>query len=293
MIVITAPTPADAGFKFVMLGVAKTVKLTPALATPPAVTTTLPVVAPVGTGTTMLVALQEVGVAAVPLNVTLPAAEPKLLPVIVIAVPMGPELGLKFVMEGVGRTVNASALLVAVPTVTTTLPVVAPAGTGTVMLVALQLVGVPGVPLKVTELVPWVVPKLVPMIVTTVPTGPELGLRLVIVKFVPVPPCPLDPLLELAQPASPRHNTASMPRIEFRNFYSVRNTLPGPEALTELVQPGFQCRLCLSNPLTVLNCNCNLTLRLFFIACDLDYNPPFMAHSLPVNGSEIPFPWKW
>jgi hypothetical protein len=45
-----------------------TVKLTPLLATPPTVTTTLPVVAPDGTGATMLVALQLVGVAAVPLN---------------------------------------------------------------------------------------------------------------------------------------------------------------------------------------------------------------------------------
>ena len=37
-----------------------TVKLTPLLATPPTVTSTFPVVAPVGTVTTMLVALQLV-----------------------------------------------------------------------------------------------------------------------------------------------------------------------------------------------------------------------------------------
>jgi hypothetical protein len=48
----------------------ETVKFIPLLATPPTVTTTLPDVAPVGTGATMLVALQLVGVAAVPLNVT-------------------------------------------------------------------------------------------------------------------------------------------------------------------------------------------------------------------------------
>jgi hypothetical protein len=47
-----------------------TVKLTPLLATPPTVTTTLPVVAPAGTGITMLVPLQLVGVAAIPLNFT-------------------------------------------------------------------------------------------------------------------------------------------------------------------------------------------------------------------------------
>ena len=47
-----------------------TVKLTPLLATPPTVTTTFPLVAPAGTGTAMLVALQLVGVAATPLNFT-------------------------------------------------------------------------------------------------------------------------------------------------------------------------------------------------------------------------------
>ena len=46
-----------------MLGaVAVTVNITPLLATPPTVTTTFPVVAPLGTGTTIIVALQLVGV---------------------------------------------------------------------------------------------------------------------------------------------------------------------------------------------------------------------------------------
>jgi hypothetical protein len=47
-----------------------TVKVTPLLATPPTVTTTFPVVAPAGTATTVLVAFQLVGVAAVPLKLT-------------------------------------------------------------------------------------------------------------------------------------------------------------------------------------------------------------------------------
>jgi len=64
-------------------------------------------------------------------------------------------------------------------TVTTTLPVVASAGTGTTMLPVPQLVGVAVVPLKVTVLVPCVVPKVVPLIVTDVPTGPEVVDRLV------------------------------------------------------------------------------------------------------------------
>jgi hypothetical protein len=52
-----------------MAGVGTTVKSTPLLATPPTVTTTLPVVAGAGTDTEMLFALQAVGTAATPLNV--------------------------------------------------------------------------------------------------------------------------------------------------------------------------------------------------------------------------------
>jgi hypothetical protein len=71
-------------------------------------------------------------------------------------------------------TVKLTPLLAAPPTVTTTFPVVAPLGTATAMLVALQLVGVPAVPLNVTVLVPCVAPKFVPVIVTEVPTGPDV-----------------------------------------------------------------------------------------------------------------------
>jgi hypothetical protein len=69
-----------------------TVKFTLLLGTPPTVTTTFPVLAPVGTVATINVAVQLVGVAAVPLNVTVPVA-PKLFPVMVTAVPTGPEAG--------------------------------------------------------------------------------------------------------------------------------------------------------------------------------------------------------
>jgi hypothetical protein len=65
------------------------------------------------------------------------------------------------------------------PTVTTTLPVAAPAGTGTTMLVVDQVLGVAAVPLKVTVLVLLVAPKFVPVIVTELPTGPLAGLRFV------------------------------------------------------------------------------------------------------------------
>src|SRR5207302_663327 len=85
-------------------------------------------------------------------------------------------------MLGGRTTVKSEPLLACPPTVTTTLPVVAPVGTVTVMLVALQALAVPaGVVLKVTVLEPCVAPKLVPVMVIDTPTAPEVWLKLVIV----------------------------------------------------------------------------------------------------------------
>jgi hypothetical protein len=78
-----------------------TVKFTPALVVPPAITTTFPVDAPVGTFTTMLVALQAMGVAAVPLKVTElfeSGDAPKPVPVIVTAAPTIPEVGARLLI---------------------------------------------------------------------------------------------------------------------------------------------------------------------------------------------------
>jgi hypothetical protein len=105
VIVTDVPTTPDAGFKLAILGPGTvTAKLTPLLATPPTVTTTFPVVAPAGTVATMLVALQLVGVAAIPLNVTVlvPCVAPKFAPVIVTDVPTTPDAGFKLVMLGPG-----------------------------------------------------------------------------------------------------------------------------------------------------------------------------------------------
>lgn len=180
---IDAPTAPELGFRLVILGVARTVKLTPLLATPATVMTTVPLVAPDGTGTVMLVALQDVGVPAMPLNFTVlvPCVDPNVNPVMVTTVPTGPEGGLKFVMLGVPRTVKLEPALATPATVTTTFPVVAPEGTGTVMLVALQAVGAPAMPLKVIVLVPWVAPKFVPVTTTAEPIGAEDGLMPVMV----------------------------------------------------------------------------------------------------------------
>jgi hypothetical protein len=75
---------------------------------------------------------------------------------------------------GFDATLNTTPLLATPPTVTTTTPVVAPTGTGTTMLVAAHVVGVAAVPLNVTVLVPCLVPKFAPAMVTGVPTGPEV-----------------------------------------------------------------------------------------------------------------------
>jgi hypothetical protein len=156
VIVTAVPTDADVGFRPVIDGGTVTVKTTPLLARPPTVTTTGPVVAPLGTGTVMLVALHVVGVAIAPLNITVlvPFDAPKFAPLIVTDVPTGPDVGLSAVIAGGTVTVKTTPLLARPPTVTTTGPLVAAVGTGTVMLVALQDVGDVGVPLKVTVLVP-------------------------------------------------------------------------------------------------------------------------------------------
>jgi len=156
------------------------VNATPALAIPFTVATTFPVVEPAGTEATIEAALQLVGVAVTPLNVNVlaPWVAPKFAPVIVTGAPTAAEGGNKLPMSGVGMTVNDAPALATLFTVTTTLPVAAPVGTGATIDVELQLVGVAGVPLKVKVPVAWVAPKFVPVIVTDAPTAAEAGDRL-------------------------------------------------------------------------------------------------------------------
>ena len=89
----------------------------PLLATPNTVTTTLPVVAAFGTVTVMLVELQLVAVAAVPLKVTVlePCAcvVPKFVPVMVTDDPTAPEIELSEVIVGGASTTSEAVLLVA------------------------------------------------------------------------------------------------------------------------------------------------------------------------------------
>src|SRR5580765_4773907 len=91
VIVTAAPGAPLVGERLVMLGPGVTVNVTPLLFVPPAATTTAPVVAPAGTGTTMRESLQLKGVAAVPLKPTVlePCAIPNPAPLIVTEVLTG------------------------------------------------------------------------------------------------------------------------------------------------------------------------------------------------------------
>jgi len=170
-IVTASPPGPEFGVRLVMEGGPPTVKRIQLLLKLPFVTRTQPVVAFVGTGTTIEVSLQLVGVAAVPLNVTVldPCDTPNPLPLIVTGVPVGPAVGDKLVMVPLVFRVKLTLLLATPPTVTMTGPVVVPTGTGTVIAVRVQFVGVAVTPLKVTVLLLWVAPKPYPLTVTDWP----------------------------------------------------------------------------------------------------------------------------
>lgn len=185
-IVTNAPTTPDEGYTLAMAGaggIVTTLKLTPLLAVPPTVTTTLPLEAPAGTLVAIEELLQVVTVAVVPLNVTVPPLEPKLAPVIVTAAPTAPELGEMPAIAGAEvdgvMTLKLTSLLSLPFAVITTFPVFAPEGTAVAIAESVQLVTLAAVPSNVT--VPALEPKFVPVIVTTAPTAPEFGEMLVIV----------------------------------------------------------------------------------------------------------------
>jgi hypothetical protein len=123
----------------------------------------------------------EAAPALAPLKVTVPLL-PKLVPVMVTVVPTGPELGDRLCMPGV--SIKGSAFEFTPPTVTTNEgpgpgeTQFKPLGTVAVTESSLQLATVAAYPLNVTELLPWLAPKLLPEMVTDEPTGPDAGERL-------------------------------------------------------------------------------------------------------------------
>ena len=97
----------------------------------------------------------------------------KFVPVIVTTAPIAPPAGLKLVIIGVGNTSKSVALIPVIPpTLTEIFPVVAPAGTSAVILVAEDAETVAATPLNATKLLAGVLLKLDPVIITEVPTAP-------------------------------------------------------------------------------------------------------------------------
>jgi hypothetical protein len=96
------PAAPEVGDRLLMMG--GTVKFHPLEGAPATLTTTLPIVVPFGTATSISLSYQLVGVAAVPLKVTVlaPCTAPKLVPDMVTAVPAGPAGGDTLVMAGAG-----------------------------------------------------------------------------------------------------------------------------------------------------------------------------------------------
>jgi hypothetical protein len=231
----------------VITGGLVTVNAGPVAAIPLTVTTTLPVTAPAGTTAVILVSLQYgTATAFTPPNDTIlvPCAAPKLDPEIVTPAPTTPDGGQILLMVGGTVTVNGNPLAPTPPTVMTTLPVVAPAGTATVMLVSDQLDAAPAaIPLKVTVLDPWLGPKLAPVIVTDVPTGPDTGhimltLGGALTRNVTGPVVPPGAVtVTLASPGAAPALTAKVAVIWFwLSTFTLLTAIPG--LLTFMVEPG-------------------------------------------------------
>ena len=112
--------------------------------------------------------------AVTPLKVTVPSWSPKLDPLILTWVSTGPESGSSLEMIGTPSVTSKVTPLLCCPAavVTTTGPSVAVDGTLTRIFLSVQLICEAVTPLKVT--VP-ASPKLDPLILISVPTGPESG----------------------------------------------------------------------------------------------------------------------
>ena len=133
-----------------------------------------PVVEPAGTEVKILVADKIVNGAleAVPLNFTY-VTPVKLVPVRVTLSPGPPVVGVIADTSGDGITVKLVAVVsVNVPRVSEIAPVVAVAGTVAVTVVAVTVGVAAATPLKRAAVVPV---KFTPVMVTTVPAGPDVG----------------------------------------------------------------------------------------------------------------------
>jgi hypothetical protein len=179
VMVILVPTIPCNGEKLLMVGLRGTVKLsTDTAVCEPTCTEIVPVAAPAGTVTVNEVVVAAVTVAVVLLNLTMlfVAVVLKLVPVMVTLVPAIPCSGEKLLMVGISGTIKSCVeVMVCVPTVTVSLPVLAPAGTVVVMVVGVVAVMTAAVPLKRTVFLLISVLKFLPVRVTVVPAIPSVG----------------------------------------------------------------------------------------------------------------------
>jgi hypothetical protein len=184
VIVTLVPTGPLAGVNDVIEAPATTVKLVALFAGPPpvVVTCSAPVVAPVGTVAVIWVAeLTTYVVAAVVLNIT-DVVHPKFVPVITTLAPVDPVVGANEVIVGTPAAAGMKfpVLGESVAGVSTVIgPAVAPAGTVAVTWASLTNTSPKDdVPLNNTSDIPV---KPAPLIVTTVPVTPHVGVNVVMV----------------------------------------------------------------------------------------------------------------
>jgi hypothetical protein len=172
-IVTAVPTGPETGSNEVIDGgAAVTLKSGPIPVPPGVVTETGPVVAPFGTVVVICASESTVNEALAPLKATF-VAPASAEPLIVTVVPTGPPSGLIDWIAGLIVTVKSVALVAVPPgVVTETGPVVAPAGTLVVIRVSDSGVKEAITPLNETADAPV---RFVPVIVTGVPNGPEVG----------------------------------------------------------------------------------------------------------------------
>jgi hypothetical protein len=139
-----------------------------------------PEVAEPGTGTVICVSLQEAVGAGVPLKRTTlePWVSPKPLPCRVTRLDATPDIGVACVSIGATPTPKLYGRLAIPLDVTTTPPVVAPAGIVTIMLLFVHVVGVADTPWNVTA--PGLSPNPDPVIVVVLPIVPVFGIMVAI-----------------------------------------------------------------------------------------------------------------
>ena len=177
---------------------------------PEVVTVNEPVVVPVATTASITVGDRtSTDFAAVPLNFTV--APVRFVPAMSTVVPTGPLDGANAVIVGGDAVTVKDVVVCAAPpgVVRVISPLVAPTGTVAFTDVAETAVtAVPAAPLNVTAVVPV---RFVPVIVTTVPAGPVVGVKAVTVGgdgstvnvavLVPVTPAVVTEIFPLVAPA--------------------------------------------------------------------------------------------